>query len=131
MAVDCLALVVAPTCAIPEMKLKSREFGPLRLGRVFNSACLVLFLLYRSNKRSNNIDDLRTFSDLETHISPVYHSVSTSIISMLNTVATFGSIDIPIVSTGGGGKSAIAAIILCSREDGFVFEKFDDSNLSF
>jgi hypothetical protein len=42
---------------------------------------------------------------------------------MLNNATSFGSIDIPIVSTGGGGKSAIAAVILCISEGDVVFQK--------
>jgi hypothetical protein len=33
-----------------------------------------------------------------------------------------GPIDVPIVSTGGGGKSAIAALIVYSQKDGVVFD---------
>jgi hypothetical protein len=33
-----------------------------------------------------------------------------------------GPIDVPIVSTGGGGKSAIAAIIVYSQKGGVVFD---------
>ena len=42
---------------------------------------------------------------------------------MLNAAANFGSIGVPIVSTGGGGKSAIAAVILRRSEGGVGFGK--------
>lgn len=41
-------------------------------------------------------------------------------------------VDIPIVSTGGGGKSAIVAVMLESKKGGVAFYILpDDGNLQF
>lgn len=48
-------------------------------------------------------------------------SVSSSVSLMLDRAAPSAPIDVPIVSTGGGGKSAIAVILLEGKNCSVVF----------